>query len=502
MFGKNCGCGGERVALSLTRERVHKLISEVQELYCADSTPWIVGYSGGKDSTAAIQLVWMAVAQLPTGQRRKPIHVISTDTLVEQPLVAAWVEGSLNRMRAAAAEQGVPVEPHRLTPRIENSFWVCLIGRGYAAPRPGYRWCTERLKIEPSNRFIKELTGRHGRSILVLGTRKGESAARRANMERYEKLGSRERLVPNGNLPGSYIYTPLADWSTDDVWFFLMQWKNPWGQDNKTLLTLYRSASDDAECPLIIDSSQPSCGNSRFGCFICTYVSRDRSMEALVRDHPEHSWMAPLLELRNELGRRGDNGRIADHHLRDWRRADGRVMTWSRDPNRLTPGPYTREARHYWLRRVLEVQEKVRSMAPPEFQGITIIRDEELRLIRRIWLEEKYEWEDALPVIYEQVTGKPYPYMDDIADPGPLGRAEWQALRSACTNEVQFELVYSVAAIVHRYRDNSRVMFRKLIEAIRKCRYEKPDEAIRAIREQTVAGVTTMQAKLDLGTGA
>ena len=81
---------------------VQALAAEVRELYLADAVPWVVGYSGGKDSTAVLQLVWLALRELPPEQRQKPVHVISTDTLVEQPLVAAWVDASLARMTGAA----------------------------------------------------------------------------------------------------------------------------------------------------------------------------------------------------------------------------------------------------------------------------------------------------------------------------------------------------------------------------------------------------------------
>jgi DNA sulfur modification protein DndC len=73
---------------------IDQLCEEIRELYTADEVPWIIGYSGGKDSTATLQLVWTAVAALPLEARKKPIHVISTDTLVENPVVAAWVAKS------------------------------------------------------------------------------------------------------------------------------------------------------------------------------------------------------------------------------------------------------------------------------------------------------------------------------------------------------------------------------------------------------------------------
>src|ERR1700724_2358872 len=135
---------------------------EIRELYSCDAVPWVVGYSGGKDSSAVLQLGWNAIRELPPERRTKPIHVITTDTLVEQPLVAAWVDASQARMRQAAREQGLPLVPHKLTPAIEDSYWVNLIVKGYPASRLKFRWCTERLKIRPSNQFIRNVVRASG----------------------------------------------------------------------------------------------------------------------------------------------------------------------------------------------------------------------------------------------------------------------------------------------------------------------------------------------------
>src|SRR6266436_5078250 len=96
--------------------------------------------------------------------------------------------------------------------------------------------------------------------------------------------------------------TPIEDWSNDDVWLYLMQVRNPWGHDNKSLLGMYQGASEGGECPLVVDSSTPSCGSSRFGCWVCTVVDKDRSMEAMIKNDEEKVWMTPLLDFRNELG--------------------------------------------------------------------------------------------------------------------------------------------------------------------------------------------------------
>src|SRR5947209_1474117 len=355
---------------------VQALAEEVRALYLCDAVPWVVGYSGGKDSTAVLQLVWQAIRDLPPGQRTKPIHVISTDTLVEQPLVAAWVDTSLARMRQAAAEQGLPLTPHKLTPAVEDTFWVNLIGRGYPAPRQKFRWCTERLKIRPSNKFIREVVRQYGEAILVLGTRKAESQQRARRMEKLEGRRVRERLSPNVALPNSLVYTPIEDWGNDDVWLYLMQVRNPWGHDNKSLLGMYQGASEGGECPLVVDTSTPSCGTSRFGCWVCTVVDKDRSMEAMIKNDEEKVWMTPLLELRNELD-------LPDRDRRDFRRMNGRVQLFH---GRTIPGPYTKEWREHWLRRVLEAQQSARAEGPSEFRGLRLITPEELHEIRRIWL--------------------------------------------------------------------------------------------------------------------
>ncbi|MGB2612954.1 MAG: DNA phosphorothioation system sulfurtransferase DndC [Isosphaeraceae bacterium] len=272
---------------------VKAVCEEIRELYKSDGIPWVVGYSGGKDSSAALQLVWLAIRELPAAERTKTVHVISTDTLVEQPLVAAWVDASLARMSTAASEQGLPFVPNKLTPEVENTFWVNLIGKGYPAPRNKFRWCTERLKIMPSNKFIRDVVRSSGEAILVLGTRKAESQRRAITMSKHESKRVRERLAPNASLPNSLVYTPIEDWNNDDVWLFLMQVRNPWGHDNKSLLGMYQGATEGGECPLVVDTSTPSCGTSRFGCWVCTVVDKDRSMEAMIKNDEEKLWMTP-----------------------------------------------------------------------------------------------------------------------------------------------------------------------------------------------------------------
>ena len=408
------------------RKGVSAAIEEVVELYLSDGAPWVIGYSGGKDSTAALQLVWYALERIGPDRCKKPVFVISTDTLVENPIVALWVSKSLEKMGMEAERKGLPLTAHRLTPSTDNTFWVNLIGRGYPAPRPKFRWCTERLKIMPSTQFISSVVQEHGEAILVLGTRKAESAVRARVMEKFEKKRVREHLSPNGDLPNSYVYSPLENWNNDDVWLFLMQMPNPWGYQNKDLLTMYQGASDGGECPLVVDTSTPSCGDSRFGCWVCTLVEKDKSMHAMIQNDTEKEWMLPLLELRNELD--PPKTESGDRPLRDFRRMSGLVQLYR---DRPIPGPYKQGAREQWLRKVLDAQRHIQENGPEEVRHLELITQQELEKIRQIWVVEKHEIEDRLPVIYQEATGSPYP-SGRLDDNLVLGRDEVKLLRELC----------------------------------------------------------------------
>lgn len=221
---------------------LNRLIAQVQDLYRADGIPWVIGYSGGKDSSATLQVVWMALEAMDRTELTKPVHVITNDTLVENPAVVAWVKASHQAIQAAASSSGLPIEAHLLSPEVSETFWVNLIGRGYPAPNRRFRWCTERMKINPTTRFIRNVVRENGEAIIILGMRRAESTGRAARIAKYEAQSVRDNLSPHSDLASALVYKPIVDWTDDDVWFFLMQRKNPWGHDNKQLMTLYRSA--------------------------------------------------------------------------------------------------------------------------------------------------------------------------------------------------------------------------------------------------------------------
>ncbi|MES1022360.1 DNA phosphorothioation system sulfurtransferase DndC [Gloeocapsa sp. BRSZ] len=446
---------------------VQSLTIEIQNLYCLDEIPWIIGVSWGKDSSTVLQLVWNAIASLPPQKRTKTIHVITTDTLVENPVVSAWVRKSMEQLKSAAQQKDIPIQPHLLQPAIQNTFWVNLIGRGYPAPRNQFRWCTQRLKIDPANHFIREMVRANGETILVLGTRKAESTKRAATMEKHQTHRVRDRLSPNASLPNSLIYTPIEDWSNNDVWIYLNQSANPWGLSNKDLFTMYRGATADNECPLVVDTSTPSCGDSRFGCWVCTMVSKDKSMEAMIQNDEEKEWMQPLLDIRNELDVADDRDK------RDFRRIWGQVQLFERNVDgevsvEPIPGPYTKYWREYWLKKVLQAQTQIRHTAPENMRDITLITPEELSEIRRIWLEDKHEFDDSLPRIYQEVTGEPFRDSRPGSDRTLLGSDEWAVLEEICGDDaMHLELMAKLLDTERQYRTMARR--NGIFEALEKC---------------------------------
>lgn len=431
---------------TISKEIIEGIMETIRNLYLVDDIPWVIGYSGGKDSTATLQLVWYALEKLAPDELKKPVHVINTDTLVESPVISRWAKNSLDELEKMSDEKGMPFKTHILTPKVDNTFWVNFLGRGYPFPRKKLRWCTDRLKIQPVNNFIKEKIAEHGEIILVIGTRKAESANRAKTMAKYEKMRVRELLSPNPSLANELVFSPLENWTDDDVWIYLMQYKNPWGYSNKELMTIYRGASADNECPLMVEKDLPSCGKSRFGCWVCTMVERDKSMEAMIANDKEKAWMNPLLEFRNEFGNES-----ADRDRRSFRKMNGSLQG---SYKRLHHGPYKKEIREEWVRKLLTIQRDLNKNCPEEFEYIELISNDELREIRRIWVFGKHEFDDSLPRIYEEVYGVPFEDSDWIGSK-LFGQEEWELLKKVCENkysdeEILFEMMYSLIDVENR----------------------------------------------------
>ncbi len=424
-------------------------IDDVQNVYCADNRPWVIGYSGGKDSSAVVSLIYLAMLSLDESKRVKPIYVVASDTLVETPLVVDHVNRSLESIGNQAKRDGLPITTHKVLPKPDQSFWACLLGKGYPAPTQSFRWCTERMKIDPVSDFIKDKVSQHDEVIVILGSRSQESASRAQVIAKHKIENT--RLARHTTLSNAFIYTPIDTWSMDDVWKLIrlcslevtispmgigkkwadeydLEWQNPWGTKNLTLWNLYKDSSDQGECPMVIDDSTPSCGNSRFGCWTCTVVTKDRAMESLIKNGEE--WMQPLLTFRNKLAE--TNIPANKDIFRNYKRRQGRVNYQRvKEGQELTaerahvPGPYWLKYRKEWLTELL-VQQK---MFNQDGYSVTLITEPELHAIRQEWLNDPNEpdWADSLPQIYRDIFGHDLNWV--VNDNNHFGAVEAQILQ-------------------------------------------------------------------------
>jgi len=409
-------------------QKLLDIIHRVQSAYALDNRPWVIGYSGGKDSSAVATLVYMSVLALEKEKRTKNIFLVASDTLVETPKVVDHIDDSLAAIHRQAKLDELPITTHKVLPEANQSFWACLLGKGYPAPTKSFRWCTERMKINPVSDFIKSKISQHDEVIVTLGSRSEESASRAQVIAKHKIENS--RFARHTTLANAYIYTPIDTWSMDDVWKILracslevttsplgigkkwadkydLEWQNPWAAKNLTLWNLYKDASDQGECPMVIDDSTPSCGNSRFGCWTCTVVTRDRAMESLIQNG--EGWMEPLLIFRNILAK--TNIIAKKDRYRNYKRRIGRVnFQRAKEGDDISverahvPGPYWLKYRKRWLRKLL-VQEKQFNEAGHKVELVT---KPELHAIRQEWLNDPNEpdWDDSLPAIYRSVYGK------------------------------------------------------------------------------------------------
>lgn len=388
----------------------------LEQYYEKDQRPWVLGFSGGKDSTMLLQVVWNSLLKhanrVPKG---RDIYVVCNNTLVENPKILEYTELVLDKIQEAATRQDLPIKVIRTTPRLEDTFWTNLIGKGYPAPNNMFRWCTERLKINPTTKFIKEKIDENGEVIILLGTRSDESSTRAKSIKRHEVTGQRLRKHVLAN---AYVYAPIKDVTTDEVWQYLLQVRSPWGANNKELVTIYRNANG-GDCPLVIDITTPSCGNSRFGCWVCTVVQRDRSMEALILNGEE--WMQPLMELRDILSSSRDN-----REKREKRRRNGMEGedVW---------GPYTPEFRAEFLENLLLAQKEIQYSQP----DTCLIHYQELVAIQVLWYRDNI-FNFNVANIYNKVYGIDL----TLANESISILQEKELLREVCiNNKTDFDLI-------------------------------------------------------------
>ena len=419
------------------------IIQEMALVYRHDKRPWLIGYSGGKDSTLLCCLVMEMLQRLTPYQRHKTVYIVSSDTMVENPIVKNY----MHRMSTMINDIGkeLKVKADIIYPEISDTFWSKVIGLGYPTPEaPGFRWCTERLKIHPMNKYTLDTIKTNGQVVLLLGVRKAESTYRANNIRSREIEG--KILVPHTDIEGAHVYNPLTEIPNELVWKFLLKdnSRTPWGSDNKYLFSLYQGENLGEEQSVIgeIDKDKiPVTGNSRFGCWICTMVKEDKSLKAFI-DRGE-TWLEPLRDFRNWLIELRSTPSARENKRRNgqmYKKADGEFGL----------GPFTMGSRIEILRRLLQLEVTY---------NIELITLEELKYIDKTWDDEGDLSRRTLVDLYYEIKGKHLPW-DDYKVP-VFSEEVIDEIKKQCEeNNVEFELISKLIVEIEtnkNYTKGSRV---------------------------------------------
>lgn len=425
----------------------YDLIKEEMKLvYLHDQRPWMIGYSGGKDSTLLCQLVFEMIESLRPHQRWKKVYIVTSDTLVENPIVRAYMHKMSRAINQASEKKQLNIEAHMIYPEIKDTFWSLVIGKGYPTPEPpGFRWCTERLKINPSNAFTLNTIKKDGEIVILLGVRKAESSARSRSITSREIEG--KLLTPHDQIAKAYVYSPLSNVRNENVWEYLLadDAVSPWGTDNRYLFSLYQGENlgeEDSVIGQVNKDEMKITGNSRFGCWICTMVKEDKSLKNFI-DHGATE-LIPLRDFRNWLV----NLR-SDPNARDYRRRNGSVYLMAN--GEYGRGPFLMSARQEMLRRLLQLEVDT---------GFELITLPELKMIDKIWEDEGDLSRRALVDIYYEVKHTRLPW--DHYKQAKYDESEIETIKALCEkHDVPFDLMSKLMIAV----DNSKLFTRSSVTA-------------------------------------
>ena len=409
----------------------------IKQVYLHDNRPWLIGYSGGKDSTLLLYLVFEVVSSLPEHLRTKKIYAVTSDTMVENPIIKRFMHKSSALINKCSNSKKLNIESRLIYPEADNTFWSKIIGNGYPTPEPpGFRWCTDRLKIKPMNKFVNEIINNDGEVVILLGVRKGESELRKRNISKREIEG--KLLIPHTDIRKAYMFNPLTEIPNEVVWSFLLKNDSmtPWGVDTKFLFNLYQGEDFDEEQSFIAELDEKkvsSTGNSRFGCWCCTIVKQDKSLNSFIEKGSEE--LVPLRDFRKFLFEIRSS-----REYRDNKRANGTYYTNSKGEEGL--GPFTLAGRYLILKNLLLLQKKT---------GFELITIEELKYIQEKWETDGDLTKRMLPDLYFEIIGERLSW-DEFKQP-VFDNEIISEIKKICEDsDIPFELISKLVMCIEKYK--------------------------------------------------
>lgn len=388
----------------MIQNKISQSIAYLMELYTDDKDlrPWAIAWSGGKDSTTVLSLVLNMLELLPEEKRTRYVHVVMSDTRVENPEVGAYMHSQVESFNRYVKPRNLPIEAQIVYRPVEQSYFVLTLGRGYFLPmRNGAgRWCTQRLKIAPQDGALKEIDP----SYIIIGTRLSESSSRAASIRKWSIS---ERVGEHVSLSNTHTFMPIVDWTIDDIWEYLSMDSLGWTSTGE-VRRIYKEAT--GECGINnprgvenIAAKAEACG-ARFGCWLCPVVANDRSTEEMTK---YHEWLEPLTYYRELQAKvygdfkpikpEGQERAQRSADLRKWEAINEQVKLitkcgFNRAGKRMKDGQgtFTVEARQYLFNELMDTQKLVNRLRKYEgLPAMTLISEDEIALIKRHWSEDE-----------------------------------------------------------------------------------------------------------------
>lgn len=417
---------------------IDDLHQRIRQVYRSQQADWVIAFSGSRDATVTLQLIWEALEGVDQADLTHRIHVVNVTTGVDSVVAHSWIARSLVAMETAAEDLGLPICAARLTRELADSFWVKLIGHGYGVPNPSQRWCADGLKRRPVERYIRRLTRQGQQVVLVLGSHRVTDA--RPSWVASLRHASEAGLSAYQGGAEAARYNPLRGWSADEVHHFLDNYPSPWDTSNLELLRLYEAtAQEAAEAE---STHAPMCGDCSVGCWVCTVLDDTCPSDELFEQRPDLIWLGPLFELRKELSQEDE---FVDHRSTAPSSARG-----ARPPRPART--YSIGEREYWLRRVLKTQREAQDRLPSQAEPMTLISDQELREIRRVWRVEVGVRDDRLERIYRDVLGQAFPEAPSTTMTSPVADGPDLLRQAFGGDEKTYRLSRSLLDVERDYR--------------------------------------------------
>lgn len=367
--------------------KYQKQIIEIMFLYLYDNRPLSIAYSGGKDSTVALDIALKALLLIKeiygADKLNKKSFVLFSDTLMELDPVIIGILDSLENVKEFCNLNNLNVQVEKVSPDLKNTFWSLILGKGYVLPSKNNRFCSERLKVMPQQSKIEEILSTYEGFIAITGQRADESQDRKERLEAHTIEGS----FKSHDYKGCHLYTPIEKLNSNQVWDYIYNHSFDW-VDKNYLGKVYAEATGDGdECKSLLigfEASAPGCSRSgRFGCWICPlHFNKDKTLNNLGK---KHTYLKKMEQFRNWLVEDATG-------VWNWKRdyfihGKHRMKMYDIENHRYgmqLPGGYSLQYRKNILVRLMDLELEVLK----DRNGKYLISDEELSYIQEIWIED------------------------------------------------------------------------------------------------------------------